>query len=362
MATLSAFPSRKERDYIATQLQQGYRSLPRGIAWVIVPLAPAVAYLVVADDARFPTPVDIAVASALLGLAVALLLYSWIPRWNERRREAIRVRATYEFRNKFEAANRDLAKMVASVDTLGNTVVARHYSLYVDRATATACCDEFTLKYLPVLFDELPPVVVSLQQSRDALFRDVEADPAAVTVYEPEVLDLLSHFEARCAAGNLLDAYHACQEVSALLAELEERQSPFDFARVIRQLKQRVQRCRDDVLADPRSEAVWRDIEHKDKILRERQRNNQALENEARQQTEAVQAAAEWAQVQAEAAERQAEAEERQADSAEESNQILRKQATALQATAVGTAVTAWQTGKTAKATKRIADHMSVDD
>jgi hypothetical protein len=345
----------KEHAYVGAKVQSRYWNLPRNLPWILFPILGGVTFLTTFDELRFPLPILATAAAALSGLLIARWLATKIPTWNQSRRENIRKRAQDEFIGQFRALENEFQGVVAEVERFRKVVKGKSYRLYVERARAAERCMRFPPAKVDLFFDEMPGAVAELRDSMEVLVNEVEGDPAAVTAYQPDLISRVNSFGKRVAAGNVIDCYRASRELEELLDALEKRHSPFAFTEIISQLREQVQQCRDEILSDPKREAVWRDIQYKDEALREQRRHNRAMEEAAEEEAEA-------ARDQAEAALEQVTLARIRNEQQDEQNELLRKQVSAQQVTAVGTAATAFYTRKGANATREIADRPTTDN
>ena len=359
MTPLCSPDSQKENAYVAESVCNRW-FVPRSLPWALVPLLGGVAFLATVDEWDYPIPIISAVAAALVGLLIARLLTARIPTWNQGRRENIQRRAREEFNSRFQSFKKEFSGVVAEVEQFQRAINAKSYWLYVERARAAQRYKRLLQHgtqpaQFDSFFDEMPNALSELQETVKSLLHEVEADPSAVTAYQPDLLNRVSSFENRMAAGNILDSYRASRELEDLFDALENRDSPFNFVEVISRLREHVYQCRDKILSDPSREAVWRDIQHKDETLRETIRTNKKRE-------EADEAVAEAARDQAKSARQQVKLHEQHNEHIREQNELLRQQKNAQLATAAAAVGTLVYTRKAANATREMADRSSEDD
>jgi len=336
----------KYHAFVVSMVRKRYWSVPRGLPWIVVPLLAIGIVFATVDKPNLLIDILCAVPAAICSIFVARIIAARIPAWNQARLENVETRAREEFQRSFETVQKEFQKVIAELHHFSGAISSASYRVYVERAQAAQrAITSFSRHQLDEFFNDTPHVVISGHEFLRELIREVESDPSAINAYQPDLLDQIEHLEGRVAAGNILDSYYACRSLHELFAALNDRDSPFDFARTLALLKERAQQCRDQILSDPARESVWREIQYKEEELQETYRYHQAME-----------AAAE---AEAEAARELVEASREQVTLAEERNELLREQRNAQRAMAVGTAATAWYTRKTAKAVREIADRPS---
>ena len=355
MAVTTAFvalpppDSQKERAYITDKVHSRYWHMPQGLPWIGVPLLGIVTYVATADKFRSLIPIYLTAAAVVIAVMIAYPLTTKIPNWNRTRRADVETRARAEFNERYTSFKREYEAAIATIQRFRDAVDTRSYNLYVERARAANPRKLLDSRHAEGLFDSTPTVITKLQESMEILVQEVESDPCAVGAYRPDLLTRIESLENRAAAGNILDTYRATKDIEEILTELEERGSPFDFAMTASLLRERVQQCRDEILADPNRETVWRDIEHKDLALNEKRRHNRAME-------EAAEAEAEAAREQAQAAREQVALAQERNERLREQNKLLREQRNAQIVTAAGTTATALYTRKAANALRDMSD------
>lgn len=340
MASLPFPDPHREADFVTSRVDEGYRKLPVEIAWVVFPLAGALIAGFCASSFALPIPFLLAAVGLIAGILLAARLVREMPAQEVVRLERFREAARKDFHQQFAKFLHEYDGFSQAVDEFALVTRSKSYRLYVKHANA-ALRKKPSRKDWTLFYREIPQGVSELVELLFQSVAAVEMDSSAVTAYAPHLLERIAYLQKRAEVGNILDCYRAATDLETLLNELRGRHEPFDFADTVSSLSEQVQSVRDQFLADPRREALWREIQHRDEQLRERRRHNEAIE--------------EAAEAEAEAAQRAAEAEVRQANAADEENVLRRQQRNADYVVAAASTATAVYARKTAKATEELA-------
>lgn len=319
---------------MTAEVKDRYWEIPRGPLWVAPPVLAGTIALAATGALDWPIRAAVVAGAAAAGSWVGAYIAARLPSWNRARRERLTDRVRAEFRAQSEMLESDFDRATEALEDLRQAVVAKSYPDYLLRAGAVDQVQALLTKDFSVVFGDMPSVVSELGRAAEALVREVEEDPLGASVYEPSILERIEGMKARAAAGNILDCYRASKDLEEMLGHLSRRNRPFDLSVSVRRLKDEWQACRDHFLADPRHEAVWREIQEKDERLEEERRHNEAME---------------------EAAGARAEAARQQVALDAERNRLLRQQRNAERAIAVGTAATTYYTRKGANAARETA-------
>lgn len=337
MAQTVAPDSVKEQEHIDSEVRAHYRPIPLWLSRAVLSLAGVIGFIVVVNNVGLPEGtygIAANIGAIILGLLLGLFLARATPSFNKRWLEKISADSRAEYARRLGQFNQDLQALSTDVAQFRGTVGKKSYQKYAKAASFIQSQLSKLRAGWQFLCNTLPEPLSQLETAFDGLIREIEADEAAVLVYEPACLQELDCVKARVNHRNAADCYRASKQLDYTLSRLESRTVPFDFTQTTGNLRSQWQACRDQILSDPTLQATWLKVQRDDEELEEIRRHNEIMEA---------------------AEESRAEEARKQTDLMREHNRLAKETRNATRAAAVAGAGAVYYARKGAKATTQLA-------